>query len=610
MRCSKWLALLIALCLLASTLTAAVAEGIDIDIDETQIAELQDGLALEDIGLSEEALSLDLPPLEEEEQVLASEEDEQADSSEATESAPVSNNKNYTEMSNSTAFKLNGVTIRAADEGTHGSGNCWAWAQAVYKKIWGCKFDSTFEGTAARGHNLLRNLTDNERKLTPENLKYFVRNSKAGATLRITDCVSTCSKFMAEDGYCSSNSSHTHIHSLIIAEIRENGMVTMDCANGKVYTRFYTWSDFCNKWAMWDHIKYIKWPNAPALPPTENLDGYEVSICSETYRVRSTASSAVEVYSLPVGGEKLDTLTYPATFTAVRMSLKTIEGKTWVYGKSSNGKRGWLALTDSVANVNETIHVTDVRLEPSNLVLLKGGTGTLKAILEPADASDRKVTWSSGDTGVATVADGVVTGVAGGKTTITVTTSDGSKKASCEVQVAQADVSKTLNRTGNNGTVKLYVGQQMQLVPKFATSKGWKIKKVSSSKSSCASIDKKTGIVTANKAGAATITLKTKNGKTATLKVKVVDPNAPTAIYLNKSGTVKMKAGDTMKLYTKLSPATATTTLTWRSSNPKVASVDGEGNVVALGQDKKKKTCFIGVMTANGKYAKVKIKVN
>ena len=48
-------------------------------------------------------------------------------------------------------------------------------------------------------------------------------------------------------------------------------------------------------------------------------------------------------------------------------------------------------------------------------------------------------TWTSSNTAVATVDNGVVTAVATGTATITVTTTDGNKTASCEVTVPKAD---------------------------------------------------------------------------------------------------------------------------------------------------------------------------
>ena len=249
--------------------------------------------------------------------------------------------------------------------------------------------------------------------------------------------------------------------------------------------------------------------------------------------------------------------------------------------------------------------VTGITLSQTKLALLKGQTATLKASVTPEDATSQSVTWSTSDTGVATVDGGVVTGVGGGTATITAASADGSVKAACTVVVAAADVSKTLSKKGSNGTVKLQPGQQLLLNPKFATKKGWKVKSYISSKKKVATVSS-AGIVTANAAGTATITVKTRNGKKATVKVKVIDPSVPTKIYLSKGGTVKLKKGATLQLYTKIEPDTATSDLIWASSNKKIATVDDTGKVTAV----KKGKCKIGVKTVNGgKTATVKIKV-
>ena len=177
--------------------------------------------------------------------------------------------------------------------------------------------------------------------------------------------------------------------------------------------------------------------------------------------------------------------------------------------------------------------------------------------------------------------------------------------ASCAVTVVKATGEKTLKSTGSNGTVKLAPGMKLQLVPKFATSKGWKIKSVKSSNTKVATVDK-TGVVTAVAEGKATITVLTKNNKKATLTIKVIDPYKATKVVLNKKKTVTLKKGKTLKLAAAVSPSTAVTSLTWKSSKPSVAKVDQNGKVTAL----KKGTCYIGVRMDNGKIAKVKIKVS
>lgn len=85
-----------------------------------------------------------------------------------------------------------------------------------------------------------------------------------------------------------------------------------------------------------------------------------------------------------------------------------------------------------------TFDVTGVTVASSANVRA-GKTITLKATIEPANASDKAVTWSSDAEGVATVDEnGVVTGVAEGTAHITVTTHDGGLQATCTVTVAGA----------------------------------------------------------------------------------------------------------------------------------------------------------------------------
>ena len=84
------------------------------------------------------------------------------------------------------------------------------------------------------------------------------------------------------------------------------------------------------------------------------------------------------------------------------------------------------------------VAVTGVTLDQSEAEIAVGGTVTLTPTVSPSNATTKTVTWESSDDAVATVADGVVTGVAVGTATITVTTDDGDFTATCDITVTAA----------------------------------------------------------------------------------------------------------------------------------------------------------------------------
>ncbi|WP_456088068.1 Ig-like domain-containing protein [Parabacteroides sp.] len=84
----------------------------------------------------------------------------------------------------------------------------------------------------------------------------------------------------------------------------------------------------------------------------------------------------------------------------------------------------------------ETVAVSSVSLDKTELTLPRLDTYTLKATVNPSDATNKSVTWKSSDESIVKVdADGKVTALKVGKATITVTTVDGGKTATCQVTV-------------------------------------------------------------------------------------------------------------------------------------------------------------------------------
>ena len=87
-------------------------------------------------------------------------------------------------------------------------------------------------------------------------------------------------------------------------------------------------------------------------------------------------------------------------------------------------------------SITIAVPVESVSLDKTTLGLTKGETAQLTATVLPETATNRNVTWSSNAPGVATVdSSGKVTAVAPGTATITVTTEDGKKTATCTVTV-------------------------------------------------------------------------------------------------------------------------------------------------------------------------------
>ena len=83
------------------------------------------------------------------------------------------------------------------------------------------------------------------------------------------------------------------------------------------------------------------------------------------------------------------------------------------------------------------IHVTSISLNKSSLRLQAGANATLVASISPVNADNKQVIWSSSDTGIATVENGVVTGVKPGVVKITAQSVDGGYTAVCKVTVTE-----------------------------------------------------------------------------------------------------------------------------------------------------------------------------
>ena len=97
-----------------------------------------------------------------------------------------------------------------------------------------------------------------------------------------------------------------------------------------------------------------------------------------------------------------------------------------------------------------SVPVTGVSLNKTALSLFTDESETLTAAVEPDNATNQNVTWSSDKPEVATVENGKVTAKAAGTATITVTTEDGGKTATCTVTVTDKTYAISADTTALN----------------------------------------------------------------------------------------------------------------------------------------------------------------
>ena len=208
-----------------------------------------------------------------------------------------------------------------------------------------------------------------------------------------------------------------------------------------------------------------------------------------------------------------------------------------------------------------------VKLSETKATLEKGKTLTLTPTITMPDKS---VTWKSSKTSVATVSsDGVVTGVKAGTATITCTSAATGAKATCKVTVGYVKLDQTEAILEKTKTLTL----TPTVYPSSLTDKSvtW------------ASSDKKVatvsndGVVTGVKSGTVTITCTSvATGLKTTCKVTVG------FVKLDKTEAILEKY-KTLTLTPTVYPSALTDkSVTWKSSNKKVAMVANDGTVIGV----------------------------
>lgn len=251
-------------------------------------------------------------------------------------------------------------------------------------------------------------------------------------------------------------------------------------------------------------------------------------------------------------------------------------------------------------------------INSENVTLKVGSTTTLKPNIQPADATNKKLKYTSSNTEVVTVDPnmGGVTAKSAGTAVITIAATDGSKKtAKVTVTVTPADPIKATGVSVDTPAFSMGVGDAKVINAVVAPSN------VTNRTVSYTSYDPEiatvsgNGLVTAHKEGRAEIEIKTMDGSDKTAKAVVtVKPIQAESISV-EALNIGLKAGKTSQINVTFNPTNTTyTDLSYVSSDTSVATVSDTGLITAV----KDGSATITVKTEDGsdKSADINVVVN
>lgn len=338
--------------------------------------------------------------------------------------------------------------------------------------------------------------------------------------------------------------------------------------------------------------KYVAWESYEP-------EAYAVSISTPAMTLIERESAALTAAVHATGSRNTD-----LTWQSGDSSIVSVDST----GKLTANKAGVTTITASAGNFQDSVEITVIPYVPVTQVTLsqeaatldRGQTLTLTAAVLPENASYPEVTWRSSNPAVATVdASGVVTAQAAGSCLITAE-ADGIC-ATCAITVNRVPVTGV---SLSDSEITMAMRETARLIatvlPAQATDSTvlW-----SSSDESVVTVN--FGVLTAKSTGTATITAVTRDGGFSATCAVTVTPVAPVRVTVEPV-ELSMYVGDTSTLQASILPADAADlSLTWRSSDTGIATVDSTGTVTAIAPGEaaitvstwngKTSTCFVNV---------------
>ena len=269
-------------------------------------------------------------------------------------------------------------------------------------------------------------------------------------------------------------------------------------------------------------------------------------------------------------------------------------------------------VTSSTPSPSTPVAVSGVALNKKVATVNVGKKVTVKATVTPANADNKTLAWTSSNTKIATVSNGVVKGVKAGRVIITAKTTDGSNiSAKCTVTVKQPVTRISLSKKAT-----MYTGKKLTLKAKVNPANA--SNKALTWKSSNTKIAKvaSNGVVTGVKAGTVKITATAKDGSRKSATCTVTVRQSVSKITLSKTNVVLPKKGSSYKVRVTVAPKNAyNKNVAVKSAKTKVAKVSAStvksGKTVKITAVKKGKTKVVfTAKDGSKKSATCKVTVN
>ena len=257
------------------------------------------------------------------------------------------------------------------------------------------------------------------------------------------------------------------------------------------------------------------------------------------------------------------------------------EGTTTITATTKDGKK----TAESVVTVSGTItedpnfvHITSITLGKIKTTLTPGEKYQMQVVILPTDASDQTVTWTSSNTDVATInADGVLTAVAAGETTILVTTKDGNKTAAVKITVE-----------GEKGTLSTEQDITEQSTSENTTEVVTTERSTSENTTEVVATEQNTSentteVVTTEQSTSENttevVTTEQTTSETATTE-NTTEESKITDIIFN-TDAFEMTVGESTRLKVTILPDASNANLSWTTSDSSVVAISAMGTVTA-----------------------------